>query len=118
MHTDRPACQHVDGGFPLLDEHGSCNPLIEREGAAIIDVHRHGSTPEMHLPAGSGPARLAFQGHADLTFSLAAMSGRTPADDLDVDVVEADAVERLVGLVEACAQPRAVLLQARITLEG
>src|SRR5258706_736057 len=112
MHADRPACQHVDGGFPLLDEHRSCDPLIERERAAIIDVHRHGSTLEMHLPAGSGPARLAFQGHADLTVSLAAMSCRTPADDLAVDVVEAGGVERLRGLIATIALPPAGLVQA------
>src|SRR5258705_5030355 len=114
MHADRPACQHVDGGFPVLDEHRSCDPLIERERAAIIDVHRHGSTLEMHLPEGSGPARLAFQGHADLTVSLAAMSCRTPADDLDVDVVEADALEPLLGPIETCAQPPAGPLHAPV----
>src|SRR5260221_8403485 len=105
MHADRPARQHVDGGLPLLDEHRSCDPLIERERAAIIDVHRHVPTPEMHLPAGPGPARLALQGHADLTFSLAAMSCRTPADDLAAAVVEAYAAERLVGLIEGAGAP-------------
>src|SRR5882762_4821223 len=117
MHRDRPARQHVDGGLPLLDEHRSGDPLVAGERAAIINVHRHVPTPEMNLSAGSGHARLAVQGHADGAFFRAAMGRGTPADDFHVDVVEAHAIERLVGPIEARAQIRAVPLLHGITLE-
>src|SRR5712675_2655215 len=117
MHRDRPARQHVDGGLALLDEHRSRNPLVAGERVAIVDVHRHVPAPEMHLSAGSGPARLAVQGHADGAIRRTAMSRGTPADDLHVDVVEAHAIERLVSPVEARPQIRAVPLLHGIALE-
>src|SRR5260221_1127433 len=101
VHLDRPACQHVNGRLPLLDEHRSGDPLVAGERGAIVDVHRRAPAPAMHLPAASATARLAFEAHADVTFRLTSMSRDTPADDLDVDVVEADAIEALVGLIEA-----------------